>query len=96
MEVDEKTALLTKEELDALPEYSCSIPTGTIIGKRWKRRTYKKSNIPVNDFGYDEKGYFRLEPDSWIMGEYAEDETPPDRLHPNGWVKIIWRNIITV
>jgi hypothetical protein len=28
---------LTKEAFDALDEYSCSIPTGTTIGKRWKR-----------------------------------------------------------
>ncbi len=30
-------ALLTKAELDALPEYSWSIPTGVTPGKRWKR-----------------------------------------------------------
>jgi hypothetical protein len=28
---------ITREELEALPEYSCSIPTGTTIGKRWRR-----------------------------------------------------------
>jgi hypothetical protein len=28
---------LTRAEFDALPEYSTSIPTGTTIGKRWKR-----------------------------------------------------------
>lgn len=89
MEVDEKTALLTEEELDALPEYSSSIPTGTTIGKRWKRRTYKESNIPVDAFGYDKDGFFRLVPEGWVMGEYAEDENP-------NWVKIIWREVIVV
>ncbi len=29
---------LTQPELDALLEYSLSLPTGTTIGKRWKRR----------------------------------------------------------
>jgi len=28
---------LTQEEFDSLPEYSCTIPTGTTIGTRWKR-----------------------------------------------------------
>lgn len=28
---------LTAAEFKALPEYSCSLPTGTTIGKRWKR-----------------------------------------------------------
>lgn len=30
-------AVVTQAAFDALPEYSCSIPTGTRIGKRWKR-----------------------------------------------------------
>jgi hypothetical protein len=94
VEVDEKTALMTEKELEALPEYSLSLPTGTTIGKRWKRQKYRSTGIPVNDFGYDKQGYFVMEKDGWLMGEYAEDNTPPDRLHPNGWVRIIWRNVI--
>ncbi len=31
------TITLTEAEFDALPDYSCTIPTGVIIGKRWKR-----------------------------------------------------------
>jgi len=38
------TYVLTREEFDALPEYSCSIPTGTTIGKEWKRRKEYKSS----------------------------------------------------
>ena len=30
--------VLTQAEFDALPDYSCSIPSGTTIGKQWKRR----------------------------------------------------------
>lgn len=31
---------LTWAELKALPEYSCSLPTGTTIGKRWKKNQH--------------------------------------------------------
>lgn len=31
-----KTIALSKQEFDALPEYSCTLPTGTTVGKRWK------------------------------------------------------------
>ena len=30
---------LTQREFDCLPEYSTTVPTGTTIGKRWKRRS---------------------------------------------------------
>lgn len=29
--------VMTQAEFDALPSYSCSLPTGTIVGKRWRR-----------------------------------------------------------
>lgn len=32
------TLELTQKEFDNLYEYSCSIPTGTKIGTRWKRK----------------------------------------------------------
>lgn len=35
---DDKTAVMGPEDFQALPDYSASIPTGTTIGKRWKRR----------------------------------------------------------
>jgi len=30
------TVYLTQAQFDALPEYSCTDPTGTTIGKQWK------------------------------------------------------------
>lgn len=33
-----KTVRLSQQEFDALPDYSCSVPTGVVIGKKWKRR----------------------------------------------------------
>lgn len=53
-----RTIHLSKAELDALPEYSMSVPTGTTIGKRWKR----DNNV------YRQHG---SEPD-WWMGEYFD------------------------
>ena len=35
--VDDKTAVMDKEYFDALGDYSMSLPTGTYVGKRWKR-----------------------------------------------------------
>lgn len=35
--VDERTAIMDPIYFRALAEYSMSIPTGTYIGKRWKR-----------------------------------------------------------
>lgn len=57
--VDEKTALMTKVDFDALLNYSTTLPTGTFIGKRWKR------NLPKQD---ETKWIFS---DKWLMGEFA-------------------------
>ena len=35
--VDDKNALMNKESLDKLHDYSGSIPTGVYMGKMWKR-----------------------------------------------------------
>lgn len=59
----ERTVLLTEEELKELGTYNCSLPTGTRIGKRWKKdRNYYRPNGPH-------------EPD-WWMAEYVEDPDP--------------------
>ena len=33
-------AHMTQEEFNNLLDYSCSLPTGVIIGKKWKRRKH--------------------------------------------------------
>jgi len=43
-----KEIVISRRELGKLPEYSCSIPTGTTIGKRWRRRT--NYNDPNSDW----------------------------------------------
>lgn len=36
--VDEHHAVMDASALDALAEYSCTVPTGVYVGKMWKRR----------------------------------------------------------
>jgi hypothetical protein len=58
--VDDKTAIVDQEEFDNMLEYSCTLPTGTIVGKRWKRREpYHTRPIPQA-------------PNDWYMGEYVD------------------------
>lgn len=35
--VDDSHALMSMADFEELPEYSCSLPSLTTIGKRWKR-----------------------------------------------------------
>ncbi len=53
---------MTQSELDALSEYSCSLPTGTTIGKSWKRN--------VNAYTG------RADSPDWWMGYYTESDLP--------------------
>ena len=38
---DDKVAIITRRDLDRLPEYSSSVPTGVCEGKVWKRIEYR-------------------------------------------------------
>lgn len=49
-----------------LYEYSCSVPTGTTIGKRWKRLD------GAHDQGFIRRGGIP----QWVIGEYAENVDP--------------------
>ena len=53
---------VTQQELTDLGEYSCSMPTGTYIGKRWKRNL--NAYNPCVEYDPDN-------PD-WIIGEYYD------------------------
>ena len=52
--------IITREALRELGEYSCSIPTGTTIGKRWRRNlnAYRKDRVGV--------------PPEWVIGKYVD------------------------
>ena len=53
---------LTLEQFEKLDDYSCSIPTGTTIGKTWRRR------VPY---------LFPVTKDTkWYRGKYVEHSDP--------------------
>lgn len=58
--------VISREDLKALGEYSCSLPTGVVVGKRWRRN--------LNAYRFDLKG---AEP-VWMIGEYVESEDDPE------------------
>lgn len=72
MRIDSDGAYMTMDEFEGLPEYSCTVPTGTTVGKRWRR----------------EEPYHRqaLGPRTWYMGEYGEPGE--DRQVPITWRQI--------
>lgn len=62
--IDDTHAVMTRRAFDELPEYSCSVPTGTTIGKRWKRSEFYAGFRPGGPY-----------PGRWFMWEYV----PSDR-----------------
>lgn len=55
-----KETVITRQELAALGEYSCSIPTGVTIGKRWRR--------DMNAYREDRRGV----PSEWVIGQFVD------------------------
>jgi hypothetical protein len=55
---------IKRSTLDKLPEYSCSLPTGTIVGKVWKKN--------LNAFDPAHRGEAPL----WVICEYVECALP--------------------
>jgi hypothetical protein len=62
MLTDDTHVIMTASEFKGLLEYSCSLPTGVLIGKRWKRNLH----------AFCAPGT----PPRWLMGEYEEDDEP--------------------
>ncbi len=63
--------VLTAAELKDLPEFSCSLPTGTTEGRRWKRNEAAYGRSPGGS------------PPEWWVGEYgaAADGVVPITWH---------------
>ena len=61
---------LTASEFAALPDYSCSLPTGTTIGKRWRRL----------DGSHDRRFIASGGKPRWIVGEYTRDVVTSNRV----------------
>lgn len=51
---------MTQQEFDALYEYSCSLPTGTTVGKKWKRNMNWHTGQSAD----------------WVTCEYVPDPDP--------------------
>lgn len=73
---DEKTALVTPKQFEQLKEYSTSVPTGTTIGKVWKRRwpPFYAPDFPDPD---------------WYLGEYVPDPQGRDGITGIVWRELI-------
>lgn len=61
-----KETVISREDLDKLPEYSCSLPTLTTIGKRWSCMLHHGASAKR----------FPLEKREWQIGEYVEHSNP--------------------
>ncbi len=77
---------LSRSALAALDEYSRTLPTGTTIGKRWKRNANDGRYFPIDVWGL--RFVFPVPP-RWTMGEYAESALP-------GMVEILWYRVEVV
>lgn len=64
------TLLISQEDFNRLPEYSLSVPTGAILGKRWKRR--KHSTAECNEFYIGE--YVRSNEPGYLDIKWYEPE----------------------
>lgn len=65
------------KEIEALPEYSCTMPTGVIPGKMWRR----------HDGSFDPK----CKDPVWLIGKYVEAPRGKVRMgDPEGKVAWVW------
>lgn len=69
---------LYPHELESMPEYSCTLPTATTIGKAWKR----DRNEPRRHHGVEPNA-----PPDWTVGMYVPGS---DDAH----VGIIWFKVV--
>lgn len=81
----QEVVTLTRREFADLGEYSCSLPTGTRIGKRWKRdaNAYRPP-VRTSVLGVE---FVIPWPEDWILGEYIENPNPE-------MVGVLWRKIV--
>lgn len=80
----EHEAVMTLDYFDGLLTYNSSLPTGTFIGKRWKKFEGRDGRV-VRPRSWDGDAV------RWVMGEYVECDPPdPDR------VAIVWYRITHV
>lgn len=74
MVITPKGVMLTKQEFEALLDYSCSLPTGTIVGKRWKcSDAYSRGKMAAARAQGRALTVGEL---NWWMGEYIPHKDP--------------------
>lgn len=87
---------MTRARLDELPEYSCTLPTGTTPGKKWKRdvnfhaRRDPRVMVAHLDFWSGRPAIagagalIQVPPEEhepqWVLGEYFELPDDPTRM----------------
>lgn len=69
---------MSRREFDELPEYSCTLPTGTTIGKKWKRR---------EPYGADP------DTATWYLGTYVDIGTNASPIARETKIGIEWWEI---
>ncbi len=77
-----ETKTITQKEFDGLDEYSCSVPTGTTLGKKWKcKRDYHDASKGwfIGEYGkpFDDprgKRFCQKVPISWAIIEIREQK----------------------
>lgn len=78
MKTDSPDIVINRTELFALLEYSCSLPTGTTIGKRWRHN--------VHAYPDPRKPLVPPEKHEWKIGEFVEGSTKPQYVNIKwGW-----------
>ena len=66
-----------------------SVPTGTTIGKKWKRHVYSfEAHGKKCSASYVPHGYTLIS-DTWLLGTYVKSKKP-------GYVDISWKDIEVV
>lgn len=65
--------VISRAELKELGEYSCSLPTGTFVGKRWRRNVMAYRPVPVQLIPcLPHVGHVA----EWKVAEYVPDPEP--------------------
>lgn len=72
-------------ELDSMPDYSLSLPSGTTLWKMWRRDANTPTRMEIGrTYGPDRA---RRVPEMWMVGQYAPDPDP--RMVAIRWFKVV-------
>lgn len=85
IELTEKTATMSEETFNRLLNYSSTFPTGTYVGKMWKRGGGRTEEQELLE--YAAPGYLEEVPPNWWLCWYADHPEP-------GQIAIHYREIV--